>query len=135
MAKGYKWHANAEVLKVIDGDTFRARIDLGWRVFIEADVRLAGINAPEIDTMRGIQARAHLAELLPITGKVLIISTRLDRYGRAEAFVKMPDGRDLGKRLIDEGFAAGADSSLRPQSYLGPPQLEPERAMGTTPND
>lgn len=135
MAAKYKWHANAEVLKVIDGDTFRARIDLGWRVSIEAEVRLSGINAAEIDTSAGMAAAAHLKELLPVGVSVLIISTRLDKYGRAAAFVRMPDGSDLGHQLIREGFASGADANMNPRDYVGPPELDIAKAMGTQPEE
>ncbi len=132
MAKSYKFHANAEVMRVIDGDTFKCRIDLGWRVFVEAEVRLADINAPELDTAAGMAAGAHLRELLPIGTSVLIQSVRLDKYGRSQAFVKMPDGSDLGEMLIRENFAAGADSSMRPKLYTGPPLLVAELGRQTT---
>lgn len=129
----YKWHANAEVLRVVDGDTFRARLDLGWRVFIESDIRLACLNAAELHTRAGNAAGANLKTILPAGLRVLIISTRIDKYGRAVAFVQMPDGSDLGAALVASGFAAGADSSLNPAPYLGPPPLDATRAMGTQP--
>jgi endonuclease YncB( thermonuclease family) len=135
MAQRYKWHANAEVLRVIDGDTFKCRVDLGWKVSIETDVRLANINAPELDTAAGMAAAAHLKQILPPGLKILILSVRLDKYGRSQAFVKMPDGSDLGAQLVRENFAAGADSSLNPKAYTGPPQLEPEKLLGTQPDD
>ena len=41
---------NIEVLRVIDGDTIDANIDLGFDVKIKKRVRFMGINTPESRT-------------------------------------------------------------------------------------
>ena len=38
----------ADLVRVIDGDTLRVRVDLGWSTHRIEDVRLAGINTPEV---------------------------------------------------------------------------------------
>lgn len=38
----------AHAVRVIDGDTFEAEIDLGLRIFTRAIVRLYGVNTPEL---------------------------------------------------------------------------------------
>jgi endonuclease YncB( thermonuclease family) len=129
--KSYKWHANAEIIRVIDGDSFKAKLDLGWRVFVEAVVRLADLNAPELDTAAGLAAGARLKELLPTGAQILVISTRIDKYGRAAAFIRMPDGSDLGALLVAEGHAVGCNDRLEPRPYRGPPETQDGRALGT----
>jgi endonuclease YncB( thermonuclease family) len=42
----YKYHATAE--RIIDGDTFLARVDLGFYIFTTIHVRIRGMNAPEM---------------------------------------------------------------------------------------
>ena len=41
---------NAKLLRVVDGDTLDASIDLGFDVWVKKRVRLYGINAPESRT-------------------------------------------------------------------------------------
>ena len=44
------YNYNATCVRVIDGDTIDADIDLGFSVKIKKRIRLAGINAPESRT-------------------------------------------------------------------------------------
>ena len=44
------WEYQAEILRVVDGDTVDARIDLGFKVHYNVRVRLHGLNAPESRT-------------------------------------------------------------------------------------
>ncbi len=37
----------ATLVKVIDGDTLRLRIDLGWAITTQQDIRLRGVDTPE----------------------------------------------------------------------------------------
>lgn len=64
--------------RVIDGDTFKTLNGL--------TIRIAGYNAPELDTVAGIQARYCLKDA--IDGKdIRIVMTGQDRYGRQLARV------------------------------------------------
>lgn len=38
---------DAIIVRVVDGDTLRLRIDLGWKITTEQDVRLRGVDTPE----------------------------------------------------------------------------------------
>lgn len=63
----YKYHATAE--RIIDGDTFLARVDLGFYIFTTIHVRIRGMNAPEMtgaSRVAGAAARTYLAELLEL---------------------------------------------------------------------
>ena len=45
------------VVRVVDGDTVQVVADLGFRVSAAVDVRIVGINAPEVATADGAKAR------------------------------------------------------------------------------
>ena len=44
------YNYNAKCIKVVDGDTIDAEIDLGFDIKVTKRIRLAGINAPESRT-------------------------------------------------------------------------------------
>lgn len=113
--------AAAHVIKVRDGDTLIARVDLGWKISIETPIRLCGINAPELATAGGPPAQRHLEDLLPPGAEITLHSKRLDKYGRAVAFVTTSDGLDVGQRMLDAGFADAVDADMKPAPYI--PQL------------
>lgn len=76
----------ARVVVVIDGDTLVVRDDQHRR----HEIRLAGIDAPEIRQAYGTRSRAHLAELT--YGKQVIVGwTKRDRYGRLIARLTVQD--------------------------------------------
>lgn len=103
---------NAKVLRVVDGDTVEALIDLGFRTHHKGMVRLYGIDTPEIRTRdleekeRGYKAKDRLTELLEACDyQIVLISHGLDKYGRALGTLKNPEGVDLNQQLLLEGFA------------------------------
>lgn len=102
----------AKVLRVIDGDTIEADIDLGFHTWRRAErLRLARIDAPETrgdSRERGLAAKKWLQEL--IEDKWLIVRTVADKRGRDS---RGSFGRYLvelfyeGKNLNDELVRAG----------------------------
>jgi len=44
----------------IDGDTIRVELDLGMRIRWQGDLRLSGINAPEVHSRRALEKQAGL---------------------------------------------------------------------------
>jgi endonuclease YncB( thermonuclease family) len=109
MQKVKSWQGAATVEEIHDGDTFKAQIDLGFRIYLKCNVRLAGVGAPELSTPQGAPARDALVRLLPPGTIVTLESRRLDKYGRAEARVLAADGTDINAAMIAEGFAVAAD--------------------------
>jgi endonuclease YncB( thermonuclease family) len=107
--KKKSWQGKAEVLMVIDGDTFKVFVDLGFQIFTRLNVRVHGINCPELSEKWGISARDFTAMLLKPGEIVTLDSKRLDLHGRAEAIVTLPDGRDLSKVLLEAGHAVPAN--------------------------
>lgn len=108
----------AEVLEVLDGDTIKVRIDLGFHVFTEQTVRLARINTPETVKYKigGIYdpAKVFFLERCPIGSVCVLYVTRVEKYGRWLADVLyLPGERNRekiiagGRVLNDELVAAG----------------------------
>jgi len=103
---------NAYVEKVIDGDTLKVRIDLGFEMWNRQVVRLRDIDTPEVGTKAGDAAKAFVQSLLKEAAHVIIRSSRSDKYDRylADVFIPgiHPEGEGdvfLNNLLITEGHA------------------------------
>lgn len=101
----------ATVTAVHDGDTITADVDLGFGVWVRAQVfRLLGLNARELADPGGPEARDNLAGLLlppTLMPAVTLTSLKPDKYGgRWLAVITLADGRDLTSLLIATGWAA-----------------------------
>tara|TARA_Y100000034_G_scaffold123758_1_gene171026 strand:- start:1698 stop:2057 length:360 start_codon:yes stop_codon:yes gene_type:complete len=105
---------NAELARVVDGDTVDARIDLGFNVWIKRRIRLYGINAPESRTRdkaekkRGLAAKKRLREILVNNKRKFVLKSHGDgKYGRClgEMFLNSDedDSVSINKMLIQEG--------------------------------
>jgi micrococcal nuclease len=103
----------ARIVRVIDGDTVEAEIDLGFHVSFQAVLRLVGINTPEVhgpERPRGLAATRHLQDLLmqhtPADG-VVIVRTQKDvteKYGRYLAVI-VAGPVNVNDRMIADGHA------------------------------
>lgn len=98
----------AKVIKVYDGDTVTAMVDLGFYHFQQMVFRLYGINTPEIrgdEREQGLVVRDIVREM--ILDKEVIINSYKDKqekYGRYLANIVI-DGVDLNKWLVENGHA------------------------------
>src|SRR5262245_53157178 len=104
-AESGRFTLRGSVSKVVDGDTIDVRLVGGRR----ERVRLIGIDTPELGSAQcfGTQARTR-ARQLALGKKVRLVGdptqdTR-DRYRRLLAYVVLPNGRDVGRQLIADGF-------------------------------
>src|SRR5437870_757082 len=76
----------AEVLRVLDGDTFEARVHVWPGIDITTKVRLRGIDAPELkarcpdERVKAEAARDALGQML-VEGEVTVLRVGLDKYG------------------------------------------------------
>ena len=107
------------LLKVIDGDTIDAEIDLGFDIKVKKRIRLMGINAPESRTRdleekkKGLAAKARVIELLQETsskpGYFRLKSHGVGKYGRVlgEIFIQDAEGKqyNINEQLQIEGHA------------------------------
>jgi len=105
----------AEILRVIDGDTVVARIDLGFRTFVQQTLRLYGIDAPEIrgpEKERGREASAYLRKLIELHAPITVhtIRDRTGKYGRYLATLYgQNETVDLNQAMVEAGFAKGQE--------------------------
>src|SRR5262245_43573316 len=76
---GKVWLVHAVIVRVIDGDTVVAHLDLGWHTWRHDEhVRLSGIDAPErTDPVRWTEAKAFVERLLPAGTEILLVSEKL----------------------------------------------------------
>jgi len=94
----------AVVGRVIDGDTLKLSILVGFNVIVKDTVRLYGINTPETrgkERPDGLAVKEHVKTL--IEHKTVTIKTFQDKkgkYGRYLAVVFI-DGENLNASLID----------------------------------
>ncbi|MCK5012805.1 MAG: thermonuclease family protein [Candidatus Omnitrophica bacterium] len=72
----------AVVERVIDGDTVLLKIDLGFQVWKEQRVRLAGIDTPSMDEPRGREAYRFTLNELAKVDFVMVKTNKIDIYGR-----------------------------------------------------
>jgi len=100
----------AELIRIIDGDTFVAKIDLGFSTHRKETVRLAGINTPESRTRNleekkhGLAAKKALGDMLTNCKELIVEVKEVGKYGRALGVV-YADGININFELIDRGFA------------------------------
>jgi micrococcal nuclease len=106
----YMYTYNAELIRVVDGDTVKCRVDLGFRLYRDITLRLSGINAYELKTEAGKIAKLALTNLL--TGQKFIVHTSMDpeSYDRYTAVViKLEDGLNVNEWLVKNGHAVDYD--------------------------
>ena len=99
----------AKCLRVVDGDTIDAQIDLGFDTHKVIRIRLVGVNAAESRTRdleekaRGLAAKIRLEELLK-DGRFILQSMGVGKYGRCLGILFVDD-TNVNKTLIQEGHA------------------------------
>lgn len=95
----------AYVTEVIDADTFRAVIDLGFDIVTEQKLRLRGLDAPEIESAEGRESKAFLEKRLAKKGGPILIKTvKSDKYDRYLADVYV-EGSYVNQELLDKELA------------------------------
>lgn len=106
----YKY--NGRVTRVVDGDTVDAELDLGFGIMMHQRFRIDEYDAPEIyhpsneaEKIHGKEATARAIQLLAEEELVFITSKQIGIYGRYGAQIRLPDGRDFGDVMIQEGFS------------------------------
>ncbi len=109
-----KYEYSAKLVRVVDGDTADAMIDLGFNTWVKARIRFMGVDAWESRTRnleekkKGLAAKAFVKDLLENSdnGKFSIISHGVGKYGRVlgELFVKGHD-TSVNDLLKENGHA------------------------------
>jgi len=73
---------NATLQQVVDADTLRLNIDLGFHVWVTATVRLARCDAPERGTLPGLVATSFVSKQLQAASAIRVQTHRSEKYGR-----------------------------------------------------
>ena len=109
----YTYQCNT--IRVIDGNTVDASIDLGFNVTIRQRIKMYGVNVKDIRStdeevrQQAIASKQKLAELL---GNEFVCETIMNKRGKAGRIMGKlttigTDGSkvDINQELIDQGFA------------------------------
>jgi len=114
----------AEIVRVLDGDTFEARVKVWPGMEAVTRVRLRGVDAPEMkarcedERVKALAAKDALARMLN-EGSVGLINVSQDKYGgRVDADASTASTRDVGQALIALGLARRYDGGRR-MSWCG----------------
>lgn len=76
-------YPSARLIRVVDGDTVKLRVDCGFGVFVEQTFRLAEVNCPELSTAEGKGARLFAESwFTKHAGECQVESHGRDKYGR-----------------------------------------------------
>jgi micrococcal nuclease len=112
-----KFIYDAKVIKIVDGDTIDAEIDLGFNVKIKERIRFAGINTPELkskdpnERSRALKAKQFVEEWFKKYNYHCVLKTiksepKKGKYGRYIAYVMDPLQREcLNTILLEKGLA------------------------------
>ena len=114
-----KYNYRAKLVRVVDGDTIDALIDVGFDIWVKKRIRYKGIDTWESRTRdldekkKGLAAKARNKELLESvsskSGYFRIKSYGMGKYGRvlADIFIQDKNGKDVfvNDILIKEGHA------------------------------
>lgn len=99
------------VIRVVDGDTVDANLDMGFNIFTKQRLRIDSFDAPESwrpktasEKVHGEAAKVRAKELLEGVELIFITSRSAGIYGRFGASITLPDGRTFGDVMISEGF-------------------------------
>jgi endonuclease YncB( thermonuclease family) len=109
----------AEVLRVIDGDTFEARVHVWPGLDVNTKIRLRNIDAPELharcaDEAAKAQAARTALETMLAPGAVTVSRIGIDKYGgRVDALAAARDTPDISTALLTGGFARSYDGGRR----------------------
>ena len=111
----YDYKIKRGSISVVDGDTVKCVIDLGFSIMHKATIRLAGINCPETRTRNkaekelGKKAKARLQELVKGQDIELHCEKEKGKFGRVIGVLWVCDSptvkRDLNKQMVSEGHA------------------------------
>jgi len=96
----------ALIERVIDADTLKVRIDLGFGLKHRETLRLRDLDAPEVGTKAGDAAKAFVQSLLKEADSIILHTTRSDKYDRYLADVFIGEDTFLNNLLLEKEFAS-----------------------------
>jgi len=113
----------ARLIRVIDGDTVDAEIDLGFGVYMKQRVRLYGINTPDSrskeqeERERGLASKQRLTEILTREFIIETILNKRGKFGRilGVLYIETENGEreNVNNILVQEGHAKEYFGTIR----------------------
>ena len=114
-----KHNYSAKLVRVVDGDTCDALIDLGFDTWVKKRIRFKGVDTWESRTrnkeekVKGLAAKARLIELMDnADNEFILLSNGVGKFGRCLGEL-LVDGKSVNKKLIEEGHATEYDGGKR----------------------
>ena len=102
----------AKLVKIIDGDTIDAEIDLGFKVSVRKRIRFLGINAPETRTrdleekQAGLKAKSRLKALFDASKGIFTLKSHgVGKFGRVLGEIYI-ENININELLLNEGLAS-----------------------------
>ena len=116
-----------QILKVVDGDTIDASIDLGFDIALEKRIRLAAVDTPESRTADanekkyGLESKEWLKKRCE-NAKDILIKTELpdstEKYGRIIGHLYINgEETSLNNQMIAEGYAWTYDGGTKVKNF------------------
>jgi micrococcal nuclease len=104
-----------EVVKVVDGDTIDAIIDLGFDIMFASRIRLAGIDTPESRTKDqfekklGLESKKYLSDMLKDAKGIVVKTEKInstEKFGRVLGWIYVNgEHNSLNNIMIRDGYA------------------------------
>lgn len=109
------YYYRATLDEVLDGDTLKLTLDLGFEISATVTVRLVGINSPELNTAKGKRVREYIQKRLA-RANLVVQTEKREKYGRylarvyyhrtyAEFTDMLAYGRLLNEELLEQKLA------------------------------
>ena len=116
-----------QILRVIDGDTIDADIDLGFDISLTKRIRLAGVDTPESRTADvnekkyGLEAKEWLKHKVENAEHILIkteLPDSTEKYGRIIGHLFVNDqANSLNDQMVIEGYAWTYDGGTKKKNF------------------
>jgi len=117
-----------QILRVVDGDTIDASIDLGFDIALEKRIRLAGVDTPESRTSDanekkyGLESKEWLKHKVE-NAKNILIKTELpdstEKYGRIIGHLFINDQESsLNDQMVVEGYAWEYSGGTKKKNFV-----------------
>lgn len=99
------------IIKVLDGDTVDAVIDLGFNTFVEKRIRFFGVNAPETRTRDkkekelGLKSKDFLKNIISSNKEVYLESFGCGKFGRVLGILYTDENKNnsINEMMLTEG--------------------------------
>lgn len=114
---------SATIIKIVDGDTVDALIDLGFYLSKKERIRLFGIDTPEsttkdlVEKKLGLEVKEYVTQWFAKNTPFRLQTTKDDKYGRILGVFTGLDGKTLNDILVQNGYAWAYDGGTKKKDF------------------